>query len=276
ETMVREIGHGRVNYYRQQKNVGSLRNFETCINRSRGELVHILHGDDRVKMGFYKKFSQMFQTYPEAGASFCRYHSIDENGKVKKEGKFNSSHEGILNDGLSIMASEQPTQYVATVVKREVYEKLGGFYGVVFGEDWEMWVRIAKNYPIAYTPALLADYRRHEGSISCPEKETGQNARDLAATIINIENHLPDNMKHIMEDQKRACGITCIKRANTIWKQTNDRNKAEELVMLALSFKSRNPYLYYMLIKFYLKVFFNIKNDKVSIYGNFRKKLKMS
>jgi len=29
------------------------------------------------------------------------------------------------------------------VVKREVYEKLGGFYGVEYGEDWEMWVRIA-------------------------------------------------------------------------------------------------------------------------------------
>ncbi|MEX2511419.1 MAG: glycosyltransferase [Cyclobacteriaceae bacterium] len=276
EALVRKIGQGRVKYYRQHKNVGSLRNFETCINRSQGELVHLLHGDDRVKMGFYKNFSKLFQTYPQAGASFCRYHSIDETGNIMKEGKFKNNREGILKDGLLIMAGEQPTQYVATVVKREVYEKLGSFYGVVFGEDWEMWVRIAKNYPIAYTPALLADYRRHIGSISRPKKETGQNARDLATTIFTIEKHLSENMKHLMVGQKRMCRINCIKSATKIWKQTNDRKKADELVRLALSIKTNDLYIYYLVMKFYVKVIFNIKNDSPSFFENFHRKGKMS
>jgi glycosyltransferase involved in cell wall biosynthesis len=46
EELVKKVGKGRVSYFRQKKNVGSLRNFETCINRSRGKYIHLLHGDE--------------------------------------------------------------------------------------------------------------------------------------------------------------------------------------------------------------------------------------
>ncbi|HET7896220.1 MAG TPA: glycosyltransferase family 2 protein, partial [Flavisolibacter sp.] len=49
QALVQQIGGGRVQYYRQAENVGSLRNFETCLNRARGIYVHLLHGDDRVR-----------------------------------------------------------------------------------------------------------------------------------------------------------------------------------------------------------------------------------
>src|SRR3712207_3896442 len=39
EALVKQIGKGRVKYFRQKENLGSLRNFETCINRAAGELV---------------------------------------------------------------------------------------------------------------------------------------------------------------------------------------------------------------------------------------------
>ena len=36
EAIVNQIGAGRISFYRQPENVGSLRNFETCINRAQG------------------------------------------------------------------------------------------------------------------------------------------------------------------------------------------------------------------------------------------------
>ncbi|HVE60698.1 MAG TPA: glycosyltransferase, partial [Chitinophagaceae bacterium] len=36
EELVQKISKGRVGYFRQNTNVGSLRNFETCLNRSKG------------------------------------------------------------------------------------------------------------------------------------------------------------------------------------------------------------------------------------------------
>jgi len=34
EALVQAIGKGRIGYFRQPENKGSLRNFETCINRA--------------------------------------------------------------------------------------------------------------------------------------------------------------------------------------------------------------------------------------------------
>jgi len=53
EAVVREIGNGRVEFYRQEVNVGHVRNFQTCLEKSRGRVVHQLHGDDLVCNGFY-------------------------------------------------------------------------------------------------------------------------------------------------------------------------------------------------------------------------------
>lgn len=39
--LVMQIGKGRIDYFCQPVNVGSLRNFETCLNRSRGKYIHL-------------------------------------------------------------------------------------------------------------------------------------------------------------------------------------------------------------------------------------------
>src|SRR5438128_483601 len=53
ESVVRAVAGERVHFFRQPKNVGHTRNFETCLQRARGYLVHLLHGDDAVLPGFY-------------------------------------------------------------------------------------------------------------------------------------------------------------------------------------------------------------------------------
>jgi glycosyltransferase involved in cell wall biosynthesis len=78
EALVKEAGKGRVGYYRQPENVGSLRNFETCLNRATGHYIHILHGDDKLRNGFYNEIEKLFAAFPEAGAAFTGFTFIDE------------------------------------------------------------------------------------------------------------------------------------------------------------------------------------------------------
>ena len=74
------MGGRRVAFYRQPANVGHVRNFNTCIRRARGQLVHLLHGDDAVRPGFYEAMQQPFEAQAEVGAAFCRYISTDADG----------------------------------------------------------------------------------------------------------------------------------------------------------------------------------------------------
>ena len=55
----------------------------------------------------------------------------------------------------------QRLQFPSMVVRRATYERLGGFDRLGYAEDWEMWVRIAAHYPVAYEPEPLALYRVH-------------------------------------------------------------------------------------------------------------------
>jgi len=78
------------------------------------------------------------------------------------------------------------------VVKRAVYEQLGGFYAVHYGEDWEMWARIAAHFPIAYSPRCLAHYRYlNQASITLRSLATGQNIKDITTVIDIILGYLP-------------------------------------------------------------------------------------
>lgn len=221
--LVKEIGKGRVDFYRQPVNVGSLRNFETCINRSKGQYVHLLHGDDLVKNGFYEEIASLFEKFPEAGAAFCRHDHIDKNGKIRFTKTLESDTPAILNNWLLKLAVEQRVQYVAMVVKRSVYEQLGGFYNVIYGEDWEMWSRIAKSYPIAYTPKILAQYREHYSSISNDSFISGSNLKDIQAVINIINTYLPaDERKRLKNAAQKKYAYYSLNRRKHLWRLNPD------------------------------------------------------
>jgi len=221
--LVMQIGRGRIDYYCQPVNVGSLRNFETCLNRSRGKYIHLMHGDDKVKNGFYSELTNLFDMFPEAGAAFCAHDHIDMNGKIKFQKKPETVKPAILKNWLSKLAEAQRIQYIAMVVKRSVYEHLGGFYGVVYGEDWEMWARIASHYPIAYTPKNLAQYREHELSISNESFISGKNLKDIQTVIEIIMTYLPpQDRKRIRNKAEKIYAYYSLNRRSYLWRQNKD------------------------------------------------------
>ncbi|QIP12630.1 glycosyltransferase [Spirosoma aureum] len=223
-SLVAEIGQGRITYFRQPHNVGSLRNFETCLNRSRGQLIHLLHGDDKVYNGYYNAIASLFDSYPEIGAAFCRHNHLDENGHLIKPTDEEASNNGILSNWLMRLAIAQRIQYCSITVKREVYEQLGGFYGVTYGEDWEMWTRIAHKYPIAYTPNVLAAYRLHSTSISTQSLQTGQNLRDLLWVIETIQQYLPESERYeVKRNSLKKYAHSYLGRANHEWVKSRDK-----------------------------------------------------
>lgn len=253
EELVRSLGLDRVKYFRQPQNVGSLRNFETCLNRAKGQYVHLLHGDDRVRTGFYQKVTQLFERFPEAGAAFCRCAHIDSNGRYIKSRKAEMKRDGILSDWLLRIAELQRIQYACMVVKRSVYEQVGSFYGVTYGEDWEMWTRIAHQYPTAYTPRVLAEYRGHDHSISSHKLSTGQALSDLRTVIGTIHTYLPpDSRDRITRGSKKYYAIYGVTIAFQRWKHTGNLKNLFGTILQAFKLYS-GIRLYFIIVKLFLK-----------------------
>lgn len=193
KSVVEELGKGRVSFYQQPKNVGYNQNFATCLQRSRGHLIHLLHGDDCVLDGFYSKMQRLFEHCPEIGAGFCRQVLIDDDGNWKYFSIIEQPERGLLSCWLERIATELTLQPPSMVVRREVYEKLGGFDSRMLscGEDWEMWCRIAAQYPVGYEPEVLAVYRDRSNSLTKLSIRTGQNIRDVFQANDIVKLYLP-------------------------------------------------------------------------------------
>jgi len=253
--IVRRVGKGRVAYFRQTENVGSLRNFETCINRSQGRLIHLLHGDDRVRPGFYQEMEKLFITYPQAGAAFCRFGYINEVSQIKYIQPSETDQREILSNWLLKISVRNRIQYAAVVVKREVYERLGSFYGVTYGEDWEMWARIAGNYPIAYTPCVLADYRKHMHSISGTKFTCGGYLKDLLSVMHYIQQHVPvEQRSKVLEASKKFYSHYSMRVANELWNISHNDQETVSLIKEIVHLH-KDYWLCLKIIKLKIKIF---------------------
>jgi cellulose synthase/poly-beta-1,6-N-acetylglucosamine synthase-like glycosyltransferase len=193
EAIVRALAGDRVSFYRQPQNVGHIQNFDTCLQRSRGSLIHLLHGDDLVLPGFYRKLQAGFDRHPEIGAAFSRHAFIDELSNWTQLSELEQPHSGILTNWLERIAVRQLIQTPSIVVRREVYERLGGFDRRMkcWGEDWEMWVRIAAQYPFWYESQPLALYRQRATSLTGNTIRTGENIQDFRQAIDIVTEYLP-------------------------------------------------------------------------------------
>lgn len=194
--LVSELGNDRINFYRQPKNLGHSRIFTDCLKRAKGKLIHLLHQDDKIAPDFYQTFENIFENYTDIGAAYCRQKYVNEKGEVITFSNPDREETGILEDALILLAEKQRIQYCGIVVKREVYENLGGFIPSNIGcEDWEMWVRIAAHYPIVYEPRALAIYRMHSLSMSSRNMRTGKDMKDLQLALDIFNEYLPEEKR---------------------------------------------------------------------------------
>jgi GT2 family glycosyltransferase len=212
--LVAELGGGRVELFRQPANVGNARNFSTCVQRARGELVHLLHSDDAVLPGFYEALAAAFARHPELGAAFCSYLPMTADGRRHAPVARLQEQAGILPNWLERIAGGQKLQTPCMVVRRAVYERLGGFdERIRYGEDWEMWVRVAARYPVWYEPRALAAYRVHPESISGRTHRTGADVADLRRVIESNRELLPAGREPaITRRVSRVTAVTALRR----------------------------------------------------------------
>ena len=205
---------GRASFHRQPQNVGHVANLNACLARSKGELVHVLHGDDAVRPGFYAALEGAFET-PDVGAVFCRYIAMDDDGRWTAVAPLETGQDGVIEDWLERIARWQRVQTPAMTVRRAVYEDLGGFDDRAGdAEDWEMWTRIAAHTRVFHVVEPLALYRVRSASLSRGTLRTGRNVENLRRVVdLNRESLPPDRREELTAAALEVIALTALKRA---------------------------------------------------------------
>jgi len=169
----------RISVYRQPKPVSMAENWNACIERARGALVHILHDDDFVTNGYYTEIESLAHKYPSVNLYATRNFVVDEesiitgvSGRIRELEKPTKAIDSFLY--------QTPIQCAAVTVRRTAYEALGGFrLDMGFVIDCEMWARVTSSCGAILSPKVLASYRIGDDTDTARLVRTGDNVRDL-------------------------------------------------------------------------------------------------
>lgn len=178
ETVVREAGQGRVKFHRNSQNQGVTGNFNSCLRRSSGELVHILHGDDYILPGLYEKMEELAGRHPDVSLFHARVLVLDEADHTQTA---SPSIETLASPGNDVTPFyyTNPFRTAALVIRRRFYEQYGGFNSDVdHVSDWEMWVRAVCLGGGLCINDTLGIYRCFGNSETNRAVQTGRNLRD--------------------------------------------------------------------------------------------------
>ncbi|QLC22462.1 tetratricopeptide repeat protein [Parasphingopyxis sp. CP4] len=188
--VAREFGP-LVSYVRNRSNLGIVGNHNQCIRLARGELVHVLHQDDRLHPDFYTRIAGPLLADSSIVAGFSRARLVTEDGEYRNDQSMARNTPGLIEDFSTKIALRQRILFPSMIVRRRAYEAAGGFAdSLVFAFDLEMWGRLAALGPIWHEPEPLADYRIHTGSVTNSLTARTRLIDGMRATHLNI-GHLP-------------------------------------------------------------------------------------
>ena len=162
--LVHEAGRGRVRYIRNASNLGLYPSTNAAIGMTSGRFIHILHDDDWVENGFYRKMREAIEACPDnVGVAFCQYETFYErSGRTWSPPPFRATAGLMDRNFLFRLATECPLNLPAVVFARETFERIGLFRAdLPMMADWEWYVRSATQCNWLHLPETLAHWRTH-------------------------------------------------------------------------------------------------------------------
>lgn len=160
--------------YLAKTNRGPAAARNTGIKHARGEYIAFLDADDLWPDGKLQTQINLLQQHPDAAMCFgdCRQFA---SGLAQTTTLFEESGQGVCAWGdAPVLANAYARLLMANfittgsvIVRREVVDKIGGFNeGLRLVEDLDLWLRIARRYPIIWSPAVCLLRRRHANNLS--------------------------------------------------------------------------------------------------------------
>lgn len=193
--IIRSYDDPRIQLVALPENIGQIPALNKGLAMIDTPYIARMDADDISLPRRFEKQMAFMEAHPEVGV--CGTHAVAFNGKQETLWQHPVDHEDIKVQLLFECCLVHPS----VIMRREFLERHQLNYNELLGhsEDWELWQRCAKHFPLANIPGVLVRYRVHGQSVSRQTLDRQQAAAQMLdnASLRLLElNHHPLRRVH--------------------------------------------------------------------------------
>jgi glycosyltransferase involved in cell wall biosynthesis len=241
EVVIKSYKDHRIRFFKNEKNLGMVRNTNKALKLAKGEFVGILHPDDYYAPKMLETALDAFSKNPRVGLVYSSYAVVDEHSKIITRVK--------LCDCDKIFESKEEFKKLAirnyfppsaVLVRKRCYEDVGIFdEEFPYPNDWNMWLRISLKYDSACLSDYLCYYRMHRKSVSTLMYTSFETAMQEYRMLKKFQNKVnPELSLFVEEGARRAAKRALLNSIGGLL--TGGRGKALKFFSKALKLEKRN------------------------------------
>lgn len=200
--LIDNIGDDRIRVFHNASNMGYLATWNKLLPLTRGEYITFQDADDAShpsRIGKLVEFLEQHRDIGLCGSNFVRFF---QPWGLYLESNFPTTKAGIEE---AISNGKIPFAGTRVMIRREVYEKVGGFrsfFHKLTWEDYDWILRIMEHYQVANIADVLYEYRYFSSSTS------------KQSTQPSIEKMYVDQVGFFLAGQRKARGYDALDSSN--------------------------------------------------------------
>jgi len=194
------------------------------------DYIAFLDADDWWATTYLEEMKNLIVQYPEAGIYASSYYKVKNGKHIQANiGVDEGFQQGLINY-FQVYAKTlwMPLWTGATVIKKNVFHENNGFKPTLkLGEDFDLWVRVALKYPVAFMNKPLAYYNQ----------DVEQANRAIGTKLHKPQEHMLFALKELYETEKPDSDLKHLMDALRVYGlfpyYLNKSTRKEALVQLA-------------------------------------------
>ncbi len=179
-----------------QANLGVSTARNNGVKAAKSEYIAFLDADDWWEPTYLAEMENLIKTFPDAGIYGCSYYIVrNQHKRLATIGVESNFGKGILNYCKTYSKTLcMPLWTCATIITKKLFVSNKGFNpSLKLGEDFDLWIRLALKYPVAFLNKPLVNYNQ----------DVALETRGVSRRFYDKDAHFAFNLGYLEDEEKK-------------------------------------------------------------------------